>query len=147
MYSNRKQEIVEETPTLRSIKIGSLSAPPPLSRSFASPLKFQQQQEPAFKANVNASDAEACSWSVDEQLPSLEADYVLERTNVYVSNTTAQDVADRISNSLKVNSIAAKVSEDNKVCSLCPKEQTYHLCKTFFPHNAVFLSELFACRN
>jgi hypothetical protein len=114
MNSNNNEEIVEETPMLRSVKIGSLSTLPPLSKSFASPLKFQQPAHQKVLSAKQSTPVSSQAWNVDEQLPALQADYVLERTNVYVNNSTSQEVADRISKSLKTESISSRVSEEKK---------------------------------
>lgn len=117
---NNHQEIVEEeTPQLRSVKIGSLTAPPSLSRSFVSPIKLQEQSS-CSHASVVVTDAtqslSSIHWSVDDHLPALPADYMLERSNVYINDCNSQEVADRITSALKVESIASSVCPDEKVC-------------------------------
>lgn len=48
-------------------------------------------------------------------LPAISADYMLERTNVYINNSSAQQVADRIAESLGRQSLSYKESDERKV--------------------------------
>ena len=115
MSNKNSQEIVEETPELRSVKIGTLSSIPPLSRSFVRPTKQISLQLSHQSILEKQSPNQSFEWTVEEQLPSLPADYVLERTSVYVESSTSQEVANRISRSLRLESLAAKASAEENV--------------------------------
>lgn len=99
------RETVEDTPEYRSaIVMKSLSAPS-LPRSFALPRKFE--------AHTKAKSSTICaSWTVTD-LPELPAGYILERSNVYVENES-QEVSRRISNFLRLESIAATFDDEEK---------------------------------
>jgi len=100
------RETVEDTPEYRSaIVMKSLSAPS-LPRSFALPRKLE--------AHTKAKSSTICaSWTVTD-LPELPAGYILERSNVYVENES-QEVSRRISNFLRLESIAATFDDEEKV--------------------------------
>lgn len=103
----------EETPTLRSVAIGGPSSLPPLSRSFAMPGKLPSRplhMQGAPKQPIAAS----VQWTVDSMLPTISADYMLERTNVYINNISAQQVADRIVESLSRQSLSYKEFDESK---------------------------------
>jgi hypothetical protein len=115
-----KIEKMEETPVLRSIKIGSQSEPlPPVSRAFTRQTKFRQIQLASNGGAKQPLISVSCgAWTVDELLPSIPVAYILERSNVYVNNSTAQKVADRISDTLRAHSIATRASETAKVSAI-----------------------------
>ncbi|CAJ1964963.1 unnamed protein product [Cylindrotheca closterium] len=107
----------EETPTLRSIAIGGPTALPPLSRSFALPGKLPSRPLHHHEQAAAAAPQQPISvqhWTVDSMLPAISADYMLERTNVYVNNSSAQQVADRIVECLSRQSLSYKESDENK---------------------------------
>eukprot|EP00526_Cylindrotheca_closterium_P018385 CAMPEP_0113642304 /NCGR_PEP_ID=MMETSP0017_2-20120614/22222_1 /TAXON_ID=2856 /ORGANISM="Cylindrotheca closterium" /LENGTH=365 /DNA_ID=CAMNT_0000553717 /DNA_START=18 /DNA_END=1115 /DNA_ORIENTATION=- /assembly_acc=CAM_ASM_000147 len=109
----------EERPKLRSVAIGApTTSLPPLSRSFAMPSKLPSRPlhvQAAPKQPITAS----VQWTVDSMLPAISADYMLERTNVYINNSSAQQVADRITECLSCQSLSYKESdEENKKNSL-----------------------------
>jgi hypothetical protein len=107
--NNNHGETVEDTPQYMSVMMRQL-APPPMPRSFARPEKVQAQQ---IKVPTSPLSPAAPSWPVSEP-PALPAVYMLERTNVYV-DCSSQEVADRICNCLRVESIAATFSHEDKV--------------------------------
>jgi hypothetical protein len=84
----------------------SIAPPKPLSRSSAS------SAEPISKSPRSVAPVQV--WTVND-LVSLPAVYPLERTNVYVDNSAAQEVADRICECLRIESISATFDEENKV--------------------------------
>ena len=114
MNQDRSTSMEEETPTLRSIAIGGpRTTLPPLSRSFPLPGKL-----PSRPLHVQSSPKPAIAgtpWTVDAILPAISADYMLERTNVYINNSSSQQVADRIVASLSSQSISYKKNEETKV--------------------------------
>lgn len=114
-----KIETMEEIPSLRSVKFGSLAQPlPQLSRSFARPAKLGHIERPSVGVKQPLTTSVArCAWTVDELLPSIPAEYMLERSNVYVNNSSAEQVADRITNTLCSNSITATACDGEKVSS------------------------------
>lgn len=100
------RETVEDTPEYRSaIVVKSMSAPS-LPRSFALPRKLEAHTK-AKSSTISAS------WTVTD-LPALPAGYILERSNVYVENES-QEVSRRISNFLRLESIAATFDDEEKV--------------------------------
>jgi hypothetical protein len=107
--SNNHGEVAESTPPFRSVMMGQM-APPPMPRSFAMQEKVQAQQ---IRMPTAPLSHDAPSWRVSEP-PALPAVYPLERTNVHV-DCSSQEVADRICNCLRVESIAATFSDEDKV--------------------------------
>ena len=89
---------------------GPLSAPP-MPRSFASgrPSKASLQSSRDDKPLVSG----AAFWNV-ANLPSLPAAYFLERSSVYVDDD-AQEVANRVCDCLRKESIAAACDIEDKV--------------------------------
>ena len=83
--------------------------PPPMSFASMGPpsLKSTRQSSSAPQAKA-APQTPSAKWQVSSSdLPELEAHYPLGRTNVYVQTSSCQDVADRICNFLKVESVSA----------------------------------------
>ena len=119
--SHQDHNVEEETPQLRSVKIGSLTALPPLSRSFGrNKLKQQQQQHQSTpvvgkQQTSKQQNVPTTQWIVDDKLPFLPANYMLERSHVYVENSTSQQVANRITSCLREESIASNILQDEKV--------------------------------
>lgn len=111
--TNSNSNMEEETPKLRSVSVGGPATLPPLSRSFAFPGKLPSRplhvQQEAPKPTL------PLEWTVDAILPAISADYMLERTNVYIPNSSSQVVADRIVESLRNQSLSYKESEERKV--------------------------------
>jgi hypothetical protein len=90
----------------------SMAPPMPRSFSIAPPKPLRRSSvEPISKSQQSAALVQV--WRVDE-LVSLPAIYPLERTNVYVDNSTAQEVADRICECLRIESISVTFDEENK---------------------------------
>lgn len=112
MSSNdQEREIVEDTPHYRSVMIAGPLSAPPMPRSFASvrPFKTAPQSLKHEKPIISG----AAVWSVAD-LPSLPAAYFLERSSVYVEGD-AQEIANRICDCLRKQSIAASCDGDDKV--------------------------------
>jgi len=98
----------EETPSLRSIAIGAPTGVLPLHR-IAPVGKL-----PSRPLHRPQAASASLSWTVDSILPAISADYMLERTNVYISSSSSQAVADRIVESLSRQSIAYQESDERK---------------------------------
>lgn len=111
----------EDVPEYRSVMIQSSVSPGmkqsflPLEKSSVSPLIVERNCIYS-KAETAKTSPQSSPWEQTE-LPSLPIDYSLVRTNVYVRDSSAQVVADRICNELKASSITidAKGCEE-KVC-------------------------------
>ena len=88
---------------------GPISAPP-IPRSFAS---VRPSKAPLQTLKQDKQTLPSATWTVSE-LPSLPAAYFLEKSNVYVEGD-AQDVANRICDSLRKESVAAVCDKDDKV--------------------------------
>jgi len=88
---------------------GPLSAPP-MPRSFASlrPMKTAPRPVEKFSPAKTGSSV----WKVDD-IPALPASYFLERSSAYVDGS-AQDIADRICECLRKESIATSCDSDDK---------------------------------
>ena len=109
----------EENPTLRSVAIGGPSTPlPPLFISFALPGKLPSRPLHAQAAPPKQPITALVQWTVDSMLPAISADYMLERTNVYINDCSGQQVADRVVESLSRQSLSYKESEESKVREL-----------------------------
>jgi len=104
-----QQRAVEDVPELRSVMIRSSAPPsigrlsPPLGKLSKMPTIIDQSHI-TIKADTKRQSSSVFRWEQNE-LPSLPADYSLVRTNVYVRDSRAQVVADRICNELKNQSI------------------------------------------
>lgn len=109
---SKKQDrvVVEDGPQYRSVMMAGPMSAPPMPRSFATmrPAKAATQ---TMQATQQTSIA--CIWHVAE-LPTLPAAYFLERSNVYVEGEP-QDIADRICDCLRKQSIASTCDEEDKV--------------------------------
>ncbi|KAL3930629.1 MAG: hypothetical protein SGBAC_011680 [Bacillariaceae sp.] len=106
----------EESPTLRSVAISGPTSLPPLSIAFALPGKLPSRPLHVQVAAPKSKSISAASgqWTVDSMLPAISADYMLERTNVYINKSSAQQVADRIAESLGRQSLSYKESDARK---------------------------------
>jgi hypothetical protein len=107
-----KQEIVEDVPRMMSVAMHSPMAIP-LPRSF--PLREKVTPSRLVTSDDDHKVVSAgASWKVNElvHLPSM---HLLERSNVYVSNTEPSVVSQRIAECLRSLSIAATFF-DNEVC-------------------------------
>lgn len=143
MNSNQNGKTIEDTPEYRSIMIRPLTAPPQ-PRSFASlrPVKTQPRVETKEPSITSAT------WKVSN-LPALSAFYILERTNVYVESSS-QEVANRICNCLRLESIATTFDEEDKVRTkrgtfspMLAPHLKYDLTRCFY----LLSLELASCRN
>ena len=124
------RKIVEDAPRYRSVMIaGPMSAPPmPLSFASARPLN-KNARVTAVKLSTHKSSGSAV-WKVGN-LPSLPAAYFLERSNVYVEGLP-QEVANKVSECLRRESIATCCSDDDKVsfddtCRVIPLQGLHNL--------------------
>lgn len=113
--NNQEREIVEDTPQYRSVMITGPLTAPPMPRSFASVRPFKAAPQALKATQQNTSDG--AIWNVAD-LPSLPAAYFLERSNVYVDGE-AQDIANRICDCLRKQSIAANCDDEDKVRITC----------------------------
>lgn len=111
--SNQDREILEDVPQYRSVMIAGPLSAPPMPRSFANVRQFKAAPQTSVQAKPAAS---AAIWTVAD-LPSLPAAYFLERSNVYVDGD-AQDIANRICDCLRKESVAACCDSDDKVRAL-----------------------------
>lgn len=110
-----EKKVVRDQPPMRSVVIrssSSLDYPSGLAaRSFASQY-LESKQAPSSSHGTNHSlsskNPPIESWKVsDNSVKALPDMYPLERTNAAVLNATAQQVMDRIAESLRQQSIAA----------------------------------------
>jgi hypothetical protein len=93
------------------------SLAPPLPRAFSSirpPKMPAPLRTTSVKATAKASTQPAQVWNLNELHP-LPVAYPLERSNVYVANCSPQEVAYRICETLRTESIAATFSHEDKV--------------------------------
>jgi hypothetical protein len=109
----QQRKIVEDAPEMRSVAMHSVAPMPmmprfsPLERSKAAPsirsafVSPQSSTKQQSKENV---------WSVDS-LPSMPSMYFLERTHVYVSNASPKEVARRVADCLRRESVAVNYNE------------------------------------
>ena len=113
---NQQQEdnnmMEEETPQLRSASVG-VGGPrtlPPLSRAFGLPAKL-----PSRPLHAQVQTAKPLTqWSVDSILPTISADYMLERSNVYIHNSSPQQVADRVVACLASQSLSYQQQQEEE---------------------------------
>lgn len=146
---NQKNGATEDGPEYRSVMIQS-SASPSMRQSF---LPFE-------KASVSPSIVESKCISKDEvesrrplsassyrweqtELPSLPNDYNLVRTNVYVRDSSAQVVADRICNELKSSSITVNAKGcEEKNSLLAETTNGVKLVIALFAHDGMIVVEV-----
>ena len=112
MNRQASDDIPEDTPQYRSMMITSSVAPPmPRAFSIAPPKPLRRTVEPASKVPQQSPlTSTGSAWKVSD-LPELPYMYLLERTNVYVE-CSAQEVADRISECMRAESIAVTLDDD-----------------------------------
>jgi hypothetical protein len=111
-----KQEIVEDVPQMMSVAMHSPMASMPSIRS--SPLMSKASPSRLVVSDGDhkvASNGPASSFWNLNTLVALPSMHLLERSNVYVSNTEPSVVAQRIAECLRSQSIAATFC-DNEVC-------------------------------
>jgi hypothetical protein len=113
-----KQEIVEDVPQMMSVAMHSPMAMPSIR---SSPL--MNKAAPGARLVVSDGDRKVASsgpassfWNLNT-LVALPSMHLLERSNVYVSNTEPSVVAQRIAECLRSQSIAATFF-DNEVCPI-----------------------------
>jgi hypothetical protein len=115
MSNQSSASIPEDTPQYRSVMLAPSMAPPmPRSFSIAPPKPLRRSSVEPKISKSQQSAAPVQVWRVNE-LVSLPEIYPLERTNVYVDNSSAQEVADCICECLRIESISATFDEENKV--------------------------------
>lgn len=104
-------ETPEDGPEYRSVAIQPLSSPimprplAPLRKRSSSPMKTSIHACHDTAEELDGPDPLSFRWRVQE-LPELSPDYTLLRTNVYVKDSSAQLVANRICNVLRASSIS-----------------------------------------
>jgi predicted transcriptional regulator len=113
MSTDHDEKIVEDIPQMRSVAMMSPVPMVPLARSIATP-KAQLISSARFVEKKEIISPSPTGWelAVTDPLPAI---YMLERTHTYVSNAGAKEVANRIANSLRLQSIAATFST-KEVC-------------------------------
>jgi len=105
-----QQRTIEDVPEYRSVMIQS-SAPPSVGRllpplgKLSKPTTISNHSHINSKGESKRPPSSGYRWE-QKELPSLPIDYSLVRTNIYVRDSSAQVVADRICNELKNSSIA-----------------------------------------
>ena len=111
--NDRHQEIQEDGPEYRSVMMAPLSAPP-MPRSFAAPppRKFAVTRSAPVvqKAAPVSSQTASSTFKWTPEPTAIPVFHFLERTNVYVSNVSAQEVATRVTECCRKNNIAANTS-------------------------------------
>jgi hypothetical protein len=112
--NNDNGKIMEDTPHMRSVAMmTSQPSVPLMSRSSPfihqqSPLSLRQQsldQKHSFKVSAKREQQNQC-WNVTSLEP-IPPFYKLERTHVYISDVSAEEVAQRIASSIRNEFIAA----------------------------------------
>lgn len=115
--SNRHQEVVEDEPQMRSVRLQStppMAFPPPpmpgkLSFGSMKPAGLPKKPEPSVSRVAVAN-----LWNVKVLKP-LPQVYSLERTHVFVSGASCSEVAQRIAQCLQASSIMAEY-DDEEAC-------------------------------
>lgn len=142
-----QQRAIEEGPEYRSVMIQPASSPN-MRRQF-SPLEKASNFPVTLDHSRNNSKCESkrpssfgYRWE-QKELPNLSIDYILVRTNVYVKESNAQIIADRICNELKSSSIFV----DSKGCDkensiLAETEHGVKLIVSLFGHNDMVVVEV-----
>lgn len=124
---SQQQRAAEDGPEYRSVMISSSPSPIlkpsflPLEKVSKSPLVVENNRTYTSKVESTRPSSSTYRWEQTE-LPNLPIDYNLVRTNMYVRDTSAQVVADRICNELKSSSI----SIDSKGCEEKVRFQIIH---------------------
>lgn len=137
--NDNKKQIQEDVPELRSVMLARPAMPPPMSfASMGPPSLKTSQQSATVQKSAPAASTPSIRWQVS-QLPQLEQHYPLGRTNVYVPNVEAQEVANRICNFLKHESVSATPDNNDKV-RLFSIEHGTKLCRRY--HVQVLQSRL-----
>jgi hypothetical protein len=101
--------ITPDTPEMRSVMIrphpSSLMVPPP--RSFISKEGSSDSCRVVWKPSLTE---QASSWTPNA-VPTLPEYYQLERTHIFVMDTPVHQVARRITDRLRVDSVAVQFSD------------------------------------
>eukprot|EP00934_Nitzschia_sp_Nitz4_P007585 Nitzschia sp. Nitz4//scaffold3_size479765//214112//215309//NITZ4_000090-RA/size479765-augustus-gene-1.566-mRNA-1//1//CDS//3329550728//7575//frame0 len=132
-------ETVEDAPQYRSVMMAGPLSAPPMPRSFAQMRPMKASVAPLATKASNPT-VPAAVWSVAE-LPSLPAAYFLERTNVYVDGN-AQDVANKICETLRQQSIAAHADADDKNLLLAETNDAVKLAIRLFADQGKIVVEV-----
>lgn len=117
-WANERREIQEDGPEYRSVMMASPMSAPPLPRSFAAPppaMKFASTTSIPSGKSASApatTAAKTAIWVVSEPIP-LPFHYLLDRSNVYVEDASAQECADRICHCLRTLNIAAQQGKED----------------------------------
>jgi len=111
-----QQRTIEDVPELRSVMIQS-SAPPSVGRLLPPLGKMSKPTKIINHSESKRPPSSGYRWE-QKEVPRLPIDYDLVRTNIYVRDSSAQVVADRICNELRNSSIAI----DSKGC--CDQENS-----------------------
>lgn len=121
---SEQRKIVEDTPQMRSVALHPVTMPmmpraSPLARSKAAPVAVTPAIGKAAFQNERL-------WKVSHA-PSLPSYHPLERTHVKVPNASTQEVASRIVECLRKQSVAARYNdkEVSHARSLSHKTKVY----------------------
>jgi len=107
----RRPKIVEDAPTFNSVAMMPAMAPMmPLRSAAAPPMKHApmgaQTVEPAFIDTTERKPLKETPWIVSKAL-TIPSYYQLERSHVFVPNSSPTEVSKRIAECLRIESIAA----------------------------------------
>lgn len=139
----------EDVPEYRSVSLQPSAAP--AMRRLYRPLEKVNKPFTVVDRSCSNSEDECTSsssssssfrWEINE-LPDLPTEYALVRTNVYVKDSSAQVVADRICNVLKTQSIAVDTKgfeEENSL--LVETKDCTKLAISLFGHNDMVVVEV-----
>jgi len=116
------RDIVEDSPRMQSV---ALHSPSPIRLPRAAPLAKAPPQRIALSEGSNkiapTSQQQGDLWKV-ETLKALPIAYLVERTNVYVPDATPQEVASRVADCLRQESIAATYNNSEALVEAETKE-------------------------
>ncbi len=105
----KQQEIKEDVPEYRSVLMRPLASPRPISLSPPPPMKFAKPLTRNPLSHETTTIRKVSKWNVSNPV-TIPPGYLLERINVYLENTTAQECADRVCDCLRSLSISATTS-------------------------------------
>ena len=113
MSNNEQEKIVEDGPQMRSVTLSSAS---PMSVPIPSPFSLERSKPAPVvdpipqKSLVEIEKTRGSVWNV-VSAPPLPPMYFLERTKVYVSGTPVGEIAFRVADCLRKDSIAATFND------------------------------------
>ncbi len=131
---SQQQRAAEDGPEYRSVMVSSSSSPVlkpsflPLEKVGKSPVVVENSRIYTSEVESTRPSASSYRWEQTE-LPNIPIDYNLVRTNMYVKDSSAQVVADRICNELKSSSIVI----DSKGCEGKVRIHILHFSIRLYP--------------